>query len=144
MNKNWRRLLRNANPTFYIFKFSQRQNWARSRAESHAKCIKVLLWPHSSSSVDVESYQNPDDGYEIGFWNVNVYERPDMDVIPRRFYEIFWAIVETLLSDLHNPNREFKIGICSKKHDCFPLVCFIKFECNLLLKNLQSTILLCQ
>jgi hypothetical protein len=60
----------------------------------------VLLWPHSPSSVDVESYQNPDDGDEIGFWNANVFERPDMDVIPRRFYEIFWAIVETLLSGL--------------------------------------------
>jgi len=76
MSKNWRRLIRNSKPIFYSFKLSQRQNWARSRADSHDKwfksnkvpeadfvsIIRVLLWPHSSSLVDVESYQNPDDG----------------------------------------------------------------------------------
>jgi len=59
--------------------------------------IRVLLWQLSFSLVDTESYQNPDDGDEIGFWNANVFERPDMDVILKRFYEIFWATVETLL-----------------------------------------------
>lgn len=63
--------------------------------------------------MDVESYQNPDDGDEIGFWNGNVFERPDMDVIPRKFYEIIWAIVETPLSGLTTGNLKLEYAVKS-------------------------------
>ena len=105
--------------SFTSFKFSQRQNSVRSRADSQAKwfkstrvpevdffaIIRVLLWPRSSASVDVRTYQNPDDGDQIGFWNANVFERLDTDVI-LRFYEFFWASVETMLSGLIQSEQE--------------------------------------